>query len=131
MAKHRSALRTASRIVPVNDENVTLLIDTHDFIISQTSIVSSVQLEPGSDHLITPYSAYLVNANGDTWSNESLKANYSSFRGGYSFVNHVQEHDKSVGFICDAVLRRIVFDDPTKYVFYVDLLIANHKDFLS
>lgn len=100
-----------------------------DFIFAQTSIVSSVMTEPNS-HLIHPDTARFVNSNGDAWTNETLRAHYSSFVGAYNYVNHVQDPDKSVGFLADAALRRIVLDPENHtFVHYVDILVCTHRDF--
>jgi hypothetical protein len=86
-------------------------------------------LEPNS-HLIHPLTSKFVNDNGDTWSNESLKANYKSFVGAFNYVNHEQVPEKSVGFIADVALRRISLNPAKKvYVHYADILVATHRDF--
>ncbi len=108
---------------------VILNLPSTDFIFSQCSIVSSVMVEPNS-YFIHPETSQFVNANGDTWTNEALKANYKSFIGSYNFVNHVQEPEQSVGFIADAVLRRRVIDPENHvYVYYTDILVCTHRDF--
>jgi hypothetical protein len=45
-------------------------------------------------------------------------------------VNHVQVPEKAIGFICDAALRKLIPDpeQPDVPVFYVDILIATHRD---
>lgn len=74
--------------------------------------------------------ARFINSNGDGWTNEALRANYHTFVGAYNYVNHVQDPAKSVGFIADAALRRIVID-PQEHTFihYVDILVCTHRDF--
>jgi hypothetical protein len=106
-----------------------LALSSNDFLFSQVTIVSSVMTELNS-FLIKPETSKFVNANGDAWTNESLRANYSSFIGSYNFVNHVQVPEKSVGFLADAGLRRIILDSEKHiFVHYVDLLVATHRDF--
>jgi hypothetical protein len=97
-------------------------------LFTQNTIASSVCFEQNS-YKITAETARYVNSNGDTWSNESLLANYKSFCGAYNYVNHVQEPDKSVGFIADATLRRIPVENTNTFIYYCDILIATSKDF--
>lgn len=122
-ARHaRAAAEAEERYVPVT-------LPAKDFIFTQASIVSSVMLEDNS-YLIKPETAQFVNANGDSWSNEALKANYETFIGAFNFVNHVQIPEQSVGFIADAVLRRIILNQEDQiYNYYVDILVATHRSF--
>lgn len=111
------------------DGTIRVALSSDDFIFSQSTIISSVCLEDGTCH-ITPETSKFVNSNGDSWSNESVKANYRSFVGAYNFVNHEQVHEKAVGFIPDVVKRRIILlPEDNIYVYYVDILIATHRDF--
>jgi len=104
-------------------------LSSNDFVFSRSTINSSVCTEDNS-HLIRPISIKFVNTNGDAWSNDSLKSNYRSFIGAYNFVNHVQDHDKSVGFIADAALRRIILSrEENASVYYTDILVATHRDY--
>lgn len=124
-------IRNGSRIFVAKGEkkgNVRVEIPSSSFVFTQSTICSSVALEPKS-FLIHPKTSRFVNNNGDCWSNESLRANYNTFIGSYNYVNHVQEPDKSVGFIADAQLRRIPIDPGDNlYVYYVDILTATHRD---
>lgn len=121
----------ASKISNDNKKSLNgtiIVLSSKNYIFSQASIVSSVLLEDES-HLIHPATSQFVNNNGDAWSNQSLKTNYKSFIGAYNYVNHVQEPDKAVGFIADAVLRRRILDNEKNlYVFYTDILVATHRD---
>lgn len=123
--------RVASVVEPESGStgggDVRLTLPARDFLFTQASIVCSVMLETNS-HLIKPETALFVNANGDGWSNEALKANYLTFIGAFNFVNHVQIPDRSVGFIADAALRRIWLDmEQQIYVHYVDILVATSR----
>lgn len=127
VAKKTTAAK--SQLVPLDEGRSKLILRGKDFLFSQCTIVSSVCLEPNS-HLIRPMASKFVNANGDAWSNEALKATYPSFIGAYNFVNHVQDPEKSVGFIADAMLRRMVLDAESRtHIHYVDILVATHRDF--
>ena len=107
----------------------TIELSSNDFIFSQASIVTSAMVEPNS-YKIHPSTARFINNNGDGWTNEALKNNYDSFIGAYNFVNHVQEHDKAVGFVGDAISRRIIIDpEDNIYVRYIEILIATSRDF--
>ncbi|MFA5071249.1 MAG: hypothetical protein WC511_02650 [Candidatus Pacearchaeota archaeon] len=108
---------------------VEVELSSDDYIFSQASIVSSVHIEPGT-HYIHPITQKFVNNNGDCFSNESIKANYKSFIGAYNYVNHVQVPNKAIGFIADAVLRRLIpeKEHPDIPIHYVDILIATHRD---
>jgi hypothetical protein len=111
-----------------NNNFTKISLSSDEFIFSQTSIVSSVMLEDGT-YCIHPTTSKFVNTNGDCWSNESLKANYKSFIGSFNYVNHVQEPEKSVGFLADATLRKILLDKEDKiFIYYTDILVATHKD---
>lgn len=104
-------------------------LNSDDFLFSQSTIVCSVVLEPDSYKISSDTSKY-VNQNGDCWSNESLKANYKSFIGSFNYVNHVQEPEKSVGFIADTVLRRVFLDpEGQRFVYYCDILIATNRGY--
>lgn len=111
------------------EEHVQLMLPAKDFLFAQTSIVCSVMTEQNS-YLIRPECSKFVNANGDGWTNEALKANYETFIGAYNFVNHVQVPDLSVGFLADAALRRIWIDmDQQTWIYYVDILVATSRKY--
>jgi len=107
---------------------VQIELPSKDFIFAQNTIISSVVLEPNS-FFIKPETNDFVNDNGDSFSNESTVANYSSFIGAYNYLNHVQDPNQSLGFVGDAVLRKIILDkDQNLFNYYVDILVATHKD---
>jgi hypothetical protein len=117
-----------SGIKEVSKEEAVVELSSNDYIFAQASIVSSTMLENNS-YKIHPLTNKYVNSNGDGWSNETLKNNYKSFIGGYNYVNHVQEHEKAVGFLGDAALRKIIVSpEENIFVYYVDLLIVTHRD---
>lgn len=120
-----SKKRTASGNTPMVDVS----LNSNDFVFAQCSIVSSVNLEPNS-WLITPETSKFVNSNGDCFPSPVLANTYDSFVGAWNFVNHVQEPDQSVGFLADAILRRryIDHDQNPSYIYYVDILVATHRD---
>ena len=110
------------------EEGVQITLPSKDYVFSQDSIVSSVMLDRES-YLIHPATSKFVNNNGDAWSNECLQTNYKSFIGAFNYVNHVQEQDKAVGFIADAVLRRRILNtEKNIFIYYVDILVATHRD---
>ena len=112
-----------------NEKMCVVALNSDDFLFSQSTIVCSVVLEPDSYKISSDTSKY-VNQNGDCWSNESLKANYKSFIGSFNYVNHVQEPEKSVGFIADTVLRRVFLDpEGQRFVYYCDILIATNRGY--
>lgn len=112
----------------VSKEKATVELSSNDYVFAQASIVSSAMLEQNS-YKVHPLTAKYINSNGDGWSNETLKNNYESFIGAYNYVNHVQEHEKAVGFLGDAALRKIIVDPKQNiFVYYVDLLIVTHRD---
>jgi len=109
------------------EEMVEIRLKGRDYIFTQNSICASVMTEPNS-YLIRPSTSMFVNENGDTWTNESLRANYQSFIGAYNYVNHKQDPELSVGFIADACLRRILINQQDNvFVYYVDILVATSK----
>lgn len=107
---------------------VTVLsLPSKEFLFTQNTICCSVSLENGS-HLIKSASSDYVNNNGETWSNESLKANYKSFIGAWNYLDHIQIPAKSIGVIPDAVLRKIALPtSPKDFIYYVDILVATHR----
>jgi len=58
-----------------------------DYLFSHCSIVSSVQVEPNG-YYIKPVCNQIVNANGNSWTNEILLATFKSFIGGFNFLEH-------------------------------------------
>lgn len=114
----------------ISESQTRLRIASKDFLITQTSIVASVAIEPGSIHRIDRRCLPFINANNDTWSNESLRHCYDTFIGAYNYINHVQVHEKAVGFIADAALRRIYPDpeDKSLFIYYVDILVATSRE---
>lgn len=118
-----------TRVAANAQSMVDVSLNSNDFVFAQCSIVASVNLEPNS-YLITPETSKFVNSNGDCFPSPVLAKTYGSFIGGWNFVNHVQEPDKSVGFLADAVLRRRYIDrdaNPT-FIYYVDIMVATHRD---
>lgn len=116
-------------VKPLAKKTVDVTLSSDEYLFSQATIVSSVNLEEGT-HLIHPLTQKFVNNNGDCFSNESLRANYKSFIGAYNYVNHVQVPEKAIGFIADAALRKMIVDkkSPDVPIYYVDILIATHRD---
>jgi len=110
-------------------DTLEVSIPAKDFLFSQASIVASVMLENNSHLIHSDFSKY-VNNNGDTWSNDSLKANYKSWTGAYNFVNHQARDDFAVGVVLDAAMRRnFVNASENLWNYYTDILIATHRDF--
>ena len=110
------------------ERNSVISIASKDYLLSQASIVCSVILEPNS-FLINPETSKFVNSNGDCWSNDTMANNYQTFIGAFNYMNHIQEPEKSVGFIADAVLRRRYLDvKKSTFVYYTDILVATHRD---
>lgn len=129
VVERKGRSRVASSPQDEQEPNVQLTLPGSEFIFAQTSIVCSVMTEQNS-YLIRPETSMFVNANGDGWTNDSLRANYETFIGAYNFVNHVQVPEKSVGFLADAALRKIWIDlDQQIYVYYVDILVATSRKF--
>lgn len=118
-------------VIPLQDSMSRVIIPSDDFLFSQCTIISSVMMEKGS-HFICSEALDFVNDNGQSWSNESVKANYKSFIGAFNYVNHIQEPEKSVGFVADAALRVIPLNtDKGIYIYYVDILVATHRDHIK
>ena len=89
------------------DKGVTpLSLSSDEWLFTQNTIVASVMTEPGTS-LIKPETSKFVNSHGDTWTNESLLANAPSYYGAWNFLNHVDDPNKSIGFIPDHALRRV------------------------
>ena len=127
----KGKVRKKTYIAQEKENRLKVALSSDEFLFTQASIVSSVMLEEDT-HCIHPLASKFVNSNGDTWSNESLKANYRSFIGAYNYVNHVQVPDKAVGFLADASLRRIVLSrDEKVFIYYSDILVATHRDHLN
>jgi hypothetical protein len=100
-----------------------------DYLFSQCSIVSSVQVEPNG-YYIKPVCNQIVNANGNSWTNEILLATFKSFIGGFNFQDHIQIPSQSKGTILDAVLRPFTYKDVfgnSADVFICDILVATSR----
>ena len=107
-------------------ERVKIKFPASKFLIFQSTIVSSVNLETTSNFLIDTLSNDYVNRNGECWSNESLKNNYKSFIGAYACLDHPDDPSQdNLGVILDAVLRKRWTDKENgKYIYYCDILVA-------
>lgn len=108
----------------------------NDYIFNHCSIISSVQMEPNG-YYIKPVCNFIVNANGNSWSNEVVLATFKSFIGAQNFLEHNQCESQSKGKILDAVLRPFTYKDNfgnTADVFICDILVAtsrNHWDLVQ
>lgn len=120
-----------SELQKVGKEEATIEVSSNDFIFAQASIVCSAMQEKNS-FKIHPSTSKFINSNGDGWTNPALNSNYKSFIGAYNYVNHVQEPEKSVGFLGDTVKRTVIIDPKENiFVYYVDILVVTSRDFES
>jgi len=100
-----------------------------DFLFTHCSIVGSVETE-SNWYYIKPVCNQIVNANGNSWSNEILLATFKSFIGGENYLEHVQILSQSKGKILDAVLRPFTYKDAfgnSADVFICDILVATSR----
>lgn len=105
------------------------LFNPADYLFSHSSIVSSVQVEDNG-YYIKPVCNHIVNANGNSWTNEILMATFKSFIGGENYLEHNQVPSLSKGKILDAVLRPFTYKDDfgnTADVFICDILVATSR----
>ena len=102
-----------------------------DYLFTHCTIMASVNVEKNG-YYITPATAHIVNANGNSWSSEVLLATFRSFIGGQNYLEHIQRPELSKGTILDAIIRPVEVNGET--VQYVDLLVATerkHKDLVE
>jgi len=108
--------------------------DDESYIINQCAvhnctIVSSVATEDNG-YYIKPVCNPIVNANGNSWTNEVLLATFKSFIGAENYLEHCQIPSQSKGKILDAVLRPFTYSDNQNNsadVFICDILVATSR----
>lgn len=119
-ASSHCGLRTAFRDIKVNWD----IYNNKDYLFTHDSIVASVAtFEDGFS--IKPACDELVNANGNTWTNEVLLNCYKTFIGGENYYEHVQIPSMSKGKILDAIIREVKHNGEKIYV--VDILVATNR----
>ncbi len=139
----RGSVRTAANKI-IEYKKIISDFNPDDYLLTHCTIVASVNTEDapkevnfGSDKIkkefaklegkknyyITPETSKYMNANGDAWDRDLLKASYKSFIGGQNYLEHVQDPTLSKGRILDAVIREV---DDGKSLF-VDILVATNK----
>jgi len=98
-------------------------LNSNEWIILSLEGVASVAFK---DHTISASSAKFINLNNNAFSAESLHNTYQTFIGGHFYYNHIQNADKSIGFILDAQIidHNIDGEDIAK----VQLLVAGNLD---
>lgn len=139
----RGNIKTASNKV-LEYKKVLSDFDPENYLLTHCTIVASVDVEDAptplkfrsektkkeyeklagrKDFFITPETSKYMNANGDAWTRELLKASYKTFVGAENYVEHVQDPALSKGKILDAAIREV---DDGKSLF-VDILVATNK----
>lgn len=117
-----------------------VILDAYDpskYMLSHATIVASVDVDEASaplgrhlvngfeisrqypDYYVTPQTAQYINNNNDAFERKLLLASFNTFRGAYSYVEHVQLPELARGRIIDAAARDV--GDSV----YIDILIAN------
>ena len=91
------------------------------YVLSHSTIIASVDVDPVNDYYIVPQSTDFVNKNADAWERRLLAHTYRTFIGKPNYVNHVQVPALAVGSILDAVA--INHQDSL----YIHILTATHK----
>lgn len=137
-ATHRN--RTASAQV------ITSEYDPSEWLLTHCTIVASVDTESGPqadklgrvlaadgieierrypDYYVKSDHDPWINNNHDCWERDLLLSSYSTFKGGYNFVEHIQIPELSKGTIIDAAARDI--GDSV----YIDILVATNRKHAS
>lgn len=107
------------------------------YLFTHCTIVASVKVE-GNGYYIHPACSHIINANGNSWTNETLLATFRTFVGGYNYLEHIQRPELSKGTLLDAVIRPVTIvdsmTDEEVEIYYVDILVATdrkHEDLVS
>jgi hypothetical protein len=112
---------------PATKSEVRLVFNSNDWVFTQATALASLPLNEDG-FTIPPEASYLVNGNGNAFSNEIISKYYKSFIGAHNYVDHNQDPTHSHGVICDVVLRKMpVKDMPEEFCYYVDILVATSK----
>lgn len=121
-----SGPRMASKADP--GEIVAQISDPDKWVFVHTTIMASVDLEDGSEHLIKQASEKWVNDNGDAWDRSSLLNDFGTFRNAAVYVEHNQHPEHAKGKVFDVVARQM--DDTV----LIDVLFGvdkRHEDLVS
>lgn len=111
---------------PGGDQKAVCDIDLDNYIYIHTTIMASVDLEPGSDYFITRATEKYINTNADAWPREELLKDYHTFiESGVVYVEHDQNPERAKGKILDAVARDMGDTILIDLLFCVD---KRHKD---
>ena len=100
---------------------VATIKDPDQWIFVHATIMASVDLEDGSDHLLRKASEKWINDNGDCWEREQLLKDFGTFRNASVYVEHNQHPEHAKGKVFDVVAREM--DD----TFLVDVLFGIQK----
>lgn len=117
--------RFAKRSMKVDWKKYTI----ENYLFAHTTIVASVETEKDGFTIKDPCYE-LVNANGNSWTNEVLKGCFRTFIGKPVFEEHVEIPGLSKGIILDAVLRPVEYvgsNGKTANVYYCDLMTATDR----
>lgn len=90
---------------PSNDQPIVCQIDLENYVYIHTTIMASIDLEPGSDHFITRSTEKYINTNGDAWPRDQLLKDYVTFKTAAVYVEHDQNPERAKGKVLDAVAR--------------------------
>jgi len=89
-----------------NLQKVVCNIDLDKYIYIHTTIMASVDIDPGTEYFITKDTEKYINNNGDAWPREQLLKDYSSFvEYGTVYVEHDQNPERAKGKVLDAIAR--------------------------
>ncbi len=118
--------RTASTVDP--GEIVAQIPEPDKWVFVHTTIMASVDLEEGSEHLIKHASEKWVNDNGDAWDRSSLLNDFGTFRNAAVYVEHNQHPEHAKGKVFDVVAREMGDTILIDVLFGVD---KRHEDLVS
>lgn len=93
-------------LTPQNTQKVVCEIDLDNYVYIHTTIMASIDLDPGSDHFITRETEKYINTNGDAWPRDELLKDYHTFvDSGVVYVEHDQNPERAKGKVLDAIAR--------------------------
>jgi len=114
---------------PDNVQKVVCDIDLDKYIYIHTTIMASIDIEPGTKFYITKETEKYINNNGDAWPRDQLLKDYPTFVDfGSVFVEHDQNPERAKGKILDAAARDMGDTVLIDLLFCVD---RRHEDLVN
>lgn len=124
----KSLSKNELRLQKIRTPQIKVTFDSSKWVFTQATAVASVNVLDFPKWQITTDTIKYVNSNGNAWTSDMIKNTYKSFQGAMNLKDHIAPEDGGLiyGIIIDAVLRKIPIGN--SFIYYVDTLIATHKE---